>query len=100
MKKLALVALLATLSRCGGNRSGAEEAVRAILKDPESARFGNFYYNDKTHKGCLTVNARNSMGGYTGDQQAYVEKGKDGWKSDYISDVSLDICRSIQDKAE
>lgn len=93
MKKLILLAALALLAACGNGRSGAEVAVRESLKDPDSARFGDFYFNDKTHKGCLAVNAKNSMGGYTGDQLAFVEKADDGWQVYDISDVSFDLCR-------
>lgn len=99
MKIFAIIASLAALSACGSNQSGAEEAVRDILKDPESAKFGEFYYNETTRKGCLAVNAKNSMGGYTGDQWAYVEKTDKGWEAYTISDVSFDICKTIQDKS-
>jgi hypothetical protein len=94
--KGAVLALsLVSLGACGGARSGAEKAVLDVLKDPDSAKFGEFYYNEKTKKGCLTVNAKNSMGGYTGDQQAYVQKAEEGWVTDDISDVSSDFCRRI-----
>jgi len=92
MKKYILIASL-TLAGCGGLQKGAEEAVRANLRDPESARFGNFYFNEKTKKGCLTVNAKNSMGGYTGDQQAHVQKTDEGWESIAITEVDLATCQ-------
>jgi len=34
---------------------------------------------------CLTVNARNALGGYTGDQQAMLFKEKEIWRLDSIS---------------
>lgn len=83
------------LTACDRNRSGAEEAVRNVLKDPDSARFGEFYFNPKNGRGCLTVNAKNSMGGYTGDQQAYVEKTEAGWESVGIADIPVDSCRRV-----
>jgi hypothetical protein len=95
MKKLTILAALILLAACNSNKSGAEDAVRAVLKDPDSAKFGEFYYNEKTQKGCLTVNAKNSMGGYTGDQQAYIEKTDKGWDSFEIGDVSAAMCREI-----
>lgn len=95
MKKLVLFAMLSLLSACDRNRSGAEEAVRSVLKDPDSAKFGEFYYNEKTQKGCLAVNAKNSMGGYTGEQQAYVEKADKGWENFGIGDLPLSSCREI-----
>jgi hypothetical protein len=55
----------------------AEEALRARLKDPDSAKFtwpygfryGTFRLGSKSAEGwitCGTVNAKNSFGGYTG----------------------------------
>jgi len=100
MKKLTLIAALCLLAACDRNRSGAEDAVRAILKDPESARFGEFYYNASTKKACLTVNAKNSMGGYTGDQQAYVELKEGGWDALMTNAVPQSQCRkSYADEA-
>ena len=84
--RLALVVACAsvTLSACSGGRSEAEELVRSGLKDPESARFGEFYFNKETKKACLTVNAKNSMGGYTGDQQFALRRDDEGWT--YVDD--------------
>lgn len=45
------------------------EGVVKVLKDPESARFGNMYGSqraDGTIAVCGYVNAKNSYGGYTG----------------------------------
>jgi hypothetical protein len=83
------VCLSTLLSACGaesdkkeasldGVESKAKKAVLAVLKDPDSARFGQFtQVNEK--RACLTVNARNSLGGYTGDQQAFLAKGDKNW---------------------
>ena len=89
------LALALALTGCGGFQKGAEDAVRKSLKDPDSAQFGNFYFNKKTQKGCLTVNAKNSMGGYTGDQQAYVRHTDAGWTEQGIADIPLDSCKEI-----
>ena len=94
MRKLTgLLCLPLLLSACS-ERSGAEKAVREALKDPDSARFGEFYYNADTKKACLTVNAKNSMGGYTGDQQAEMTKGEDGWSVDAIAELDQETCKS------
>ncbi|EQB17813.1 hypothetical protein [Novosphingobium lindaniclasticum] len=97
MKKLALLATLTLLSACNSNRSAAEDAVRESLKDPDSAKFGDFSFNEKTQKGCLTVNAKNEMGGYTGDQQAHVMKTEEGWVTVAIADIPASLCRKAQD---
>ncbi|MCC2980052.1 hypothetical protein [Sphingomonas sp. IC4-52] len=89
------LAFVTPLTACSSAKSGAEAAVRESLKDPDSAKFGDFYFNDKTKKGCLTVNARNSMGGYTGDQQAYVERTSKGWDVFGIAEIAPSMCREI-----
>lgn len=93
LRTLLALACIASLPACNRAKSGAEAAVRETMKDPDSAKFGNFYYNGKTEKGCLTVNGKNSMGGYTGNQQAYLERTKDGWEAIGIADITLDTCR-------
>ena len=48
-----------------------KDAVRAKLKDPESARFRNVFFNrgeDDIPVACGEVNAKNSFGGYQGHQ--------------------------------
>ncbi|WP_294302470.1 hypothetical protein [uncultured Sphingomonas sp.] len=96
MLHCALIALGLSVSlvACGNHQSSAEAAVRDSLKDPESARFGEFYFNEKTGKGCLSVNAKNSMGGYTGDQQAYLRLKDSTWEVEGISEVSHESCRN------
>lgn len=95
LRVLITFAIASSLSACGTAKSEAEAAVRNALKDPDSARFGEFYFNEKTEKGCLAVNAKNSMGGYTGDQQAYVQRTRDGWKAVEIVDLNQEFCRRV-----
>lgn len=92
---ITLAAAALTLTACNSMKSGAEKAVRADLNDPESARFGDLYFNEKTKKGCLTVNAKNAMGGYTGNQQAYVQKTDSGWETHGIGNLPLESCRHV-----
>ena len=43
--------------------------IREALKDPESARFGDVWAaGDSQYVACGYVNARNSFGGYTGEE--------------------------------
>jgi len=55
----------------------AKDAVKATLKDPESAQFRNLYTKSWTGKAspddavCGEVNAKNSYGGYTGFTRFY-----------------------------
>lgn len=90
---LSLAGTFLTLSACDRNRRAAEAAVRESLKDPESARFGDFYFNSKTGKACLTTNAKNSMGGYTGDKQVRLQKSENGWEYMNEMEEETDKCR-------
>lgn len=56
----------------------AKRAVKSTLKDPDSAEFKDVYVNYTEEYGvvaCGRVNAKNSLGGYTGDK-AFVSGGK------------------------
>jgi hypothetical protein len=80
------------LVACGGDESAAKKAVLANLKDPDSAKFGKFSLAG-TKGACLTVNAKNSMGGYTGDQQALLSRKEDNsWMVLGVEDQSHDRC--------
>lgn len=86
--------MIALLSACGGAESEAKNAVLKSLKDPDSAKFGKFTnVDDKV--ACLTVNARNSMGGYTGDQQASLIKQEGKWIVVSIDDFAHELCVKI-----
>ncbi len=95
IKPYILIALIPMLfSACGGAETEARKAVLNMLKDPDSAKFGKFT-NVNEKSACLTVNARNSMGGYTGDQQAYliIDEGK--WIAIDISSQTHDACIKV-----
>lgn len=87
------------LVACGGDEAAAKKAVLGSLKDPDSAKFGQFSLAG-TKGACLTVNAKNSMGGYTGDQQAYLlREGEKGWiVIDINGKLSHEICLSVMSK--
>lgn len=98
IKPYILIALIPMLfSACGGAESDARKAVLENLKDPDSAKFGKFTnINDKA--ACLTVNARNSMGGYTGDQQASLIKDEGKWIAIDMYNQSHDMCITTMTK--
>lgn len=85
-------------------RASIESAIRARLKDPESARFGVIFASQgKTGAifACGVVNARNSFGGYTGDTPYVVgmSSGGDVLDASIASGensviVHLSLCRS------
>lgn len=101
LRLLAVLATVATLTACTSDRSGAEEEVRRNLKDPESAKFGDFYFNPTTKKACLVVNAKNAMGGYTGDGVILLRKTGDGWQYVSDNDTDFDSCKKyMADEAD
>ncbi|MES2902402.1 MAG: hypothetical protein V4723_21925 [Pseudomonadota bacterium] len=93
--KSCLVVVLFALSGCADGESAAQDAVRAALKDPDSAKFGEFTKaktSDGVVLGCMTVNAKNSMGGYTGNQQASLGLIDGKWTVGGLSEVSHSEC--------
>lgn len=83
-----------------GAEFAAKEAVLKVLKDPESAKFGAFtLVNDEN--ACLDVNARNSYGGYTGEQVMVLTKVRNEWlvlPSMFQSAMSHEMCVRIARK--
>lgn len=56
-------------------QASAQRAIRAQLKDPESARFSDVFVHqtkDSLTAVCGSVNARNGFGGYDGDKAFFV----------------------------
>lgn len=82
MKYLVSISALLLLSGCS-DTGAVTNAVKAGLKDPDSAEFGAIDVREGPGGkwACVTVNARNSFGGYTGDQQVKLnyENGQ-GWQ--------------------
>jgi hypothetical protein len=76
-----LIALTAVLLSACGDDSDIKDAVRAQLKDPDSAKFGQIKIYEKSDglRACAEVNAKNSMGGYTGTKVIMLSKGAKGW---------------------
>ena len=90
----AIVGLM--VASCGTQETEAEKAVLSVLKDPDSAKFGKYTRIDE-RSACITINAKNAMGGYTGDQQASLVKYKDSesWDVLSISEGSHETCIKI-----
>jgi hypothetical protein len=87
--------LLTGLTGCGSVESEVQEAVRKSLKDPESAKFGKFTLVNE-NGACIWVNARNSQGGYSGEQIAVVVRVAKTWHVIGInSDFDLENCKRI-----
>jgi nitrous oxide reductase accessory protein NosL len=98
---LALVVLTPLLSACNQTKRQAEANIRDLLVDPDSTKFYDYYFNDKTNKGCYVINSKNRMGGYTGKSVAHFTKTKDGIQSGIYSDfITMNDCKETADKVE
>ena len=91
-----VVGISILLTACGvGDEELAKQAMIETLKDPDSAIFGQFTMlaANKLDIACLTVNSRNSSGGYTGKQEVIMSR-KEGeeWEIRSAHKVSHDIC--------
>ena len=97
MKFAVIVLMVLSMSGCGEN-SKIQEAVLVSLKDPDSAKFGKLtLLNEK--RACMTVNAKNTLGGYTGDQEAYLQKFQNKWEVImFDSSLGHEQCIKIQSK--
>lgn len=72
-------------------RGGAEDAVKKLLKDPESARFSRISivsHGDKMAE-CGYVNAKNGFGGYTGDER-FISGGETAYLPSMIGEAGFD----------
>ena len=70
-KTLALAALCAALAGC--SQQAAQQAVKSMLNDPDSAQFSDMRPGKFDGDVCGFINAKNRMGGYVGATRfAYV----------------------------
>lgn len=90
-----IIVLSLLISACSNSpETDAQKAVLSRLTDPDSAKFGEFTIANE-HSACLGVNAKNKLGGYTGEQQALLIRGPIGWEVADISRVDQTTCLSI-----
>jgi hypothetical protein len=79
--------------------SEARKAVLDVLKDPGSAKFGELTQATE-NSACFTVNAKNSFGGYTGEQQALLFRIGNKWiATEIYKDISHETCLEAVIKA-
>lgn len=75
-----------------------KDAVRELLKDPDSAEFRNVHFSrgqDDIPMTCGEVNARNSFGGYAGYQH-FISGGRP--ELTFINDGSIQDFRALWDR--
>ena len=86
------------------------DETRRNLKDPDSAKFGEVVVIDIGEKdeagnsmrwACVTVNAKNSYGGYEGDQQAILTVQSDKVGFVHFRQISHEKCiKEFQERKE
>jgi hypothetical protein len=80
-----------------------ESAVKARLKDPNSAMFSAVVVgtlSDGTTRACGLVNAKNGMGGYSGKQAFMVQlEGANSWIREFDNGMTFDQARAACYKA-
>jgi len=84
-----LILLMLVISGCSQDAS-IQKVIRSSLKDPDSAKFGKvLYFEDSA---CYEVNAKNSMGGYTGTKISILKKFNDEWHVVTFEETTLERC--------
>jgi hypothetical protein len=88
--------------------NSVKKAIRAKLKDPDSAKFGNEIVVQT--RACISVNAKNSYGGYTGATIAHLKNlGSDNWYVEtfdgepcyaHVLERKLEMDKTDEEKAE
>lgn len=78
--RMLVVIMALVLASCTGVEAQVQDQVRRALKDPESARFEYVTVTEVNGQrvACGLVNAKNSMGGYTGNRP-FMIKGDQLW---------------------
>jgi len=93
--KRSIIALVICSALAGcGESSAVKDAVIRSLKDPDSAKFGKLSLAGE-NGACLTVNAKNSMGGYTGEQQAALCKMNGKWEVISMNRIGHELCLQL-----
>lgn len=91
LTKMLLLSVVLGLSGCENAMfdNSMKKAVRSELKDPDSAKWGEVY--SYKNRACLEVNSKNSYGGYTGKQVAWLHTYDSGgdW---YVDKIDEGIC--------
>ncbi len=98
-KNLFIVSSVALILGCGGDEGEIKKITIQNLKDPDSAKFGDVQIIEN-RLACLTVNAKNSMGGFTGNQLAFLRKEGGKWEFYFIEDFPKDMCLYVWKELE
>ncbi len=96
-KLLAMAMPIFILAGCNSDKSKAEAAVKADLSDPDSAKFGDYYYNEKTKNACLVVTSKNQEDGFTGNHAVLLSKTDKGFITGLPLAMDMNFCKKLAD---
>ena len=85
-------------NKLSSTESKVRVAVLRGLKDPDSAKFGEFISTKADNGmsiGCIAVNAKNAMGGYSGIQQAALVEIEGEWRLLTTASISQATCLDV-----
>ena len=99
-RALGLLAVTMIVPACSGPETQAQEAVRAVMSDPGSAKFGEFTLSESETEACLAVSGRSSSGEQGGNQQAALTKLETGWAVLGVDPISHSQCVEIINEME
>lgn len=90
MKRIVFVVLFVGLSAFaqGGQLGQIQLAVKKTLFDPDSAKWGTSFVSKNGKRACINVNAKNKLGGYTGEKAVFLINGDSNVKWIAIGGVS------------
>lgn len=106
--RILIVFSVLTVAGCG-EKSKVIEETRRHLKDPDSAKFGDVEIvslNEKDGRGnlmkgaCVTVNSKNSYGGYVGDKEAMLIVRGEEIDFSGIHNITHDVCIQMMKENE
>jgi hypothetical protein len=71
-----------------------KQTVLSTLRDPESAKFGPIAIQGQD--ACITVNAKNGYGGYTGEQGVWLHQNNQGvWFVRNTTAINYEVCKAL-----
>lgn len=71
-----------------------KQAITERLTDPASAMFGDMRIIGN-QKACVTVNSKNSLGGYAGASAVYLVNIEGKWRAIYDTKMNVAVCTEI-----
>lgn len=92
MKRIMGCLVIAALAGCS-QEGPVKEAIKQMLKDPDSAKFERVIVSDKGTTACAIWNAKNGFGGYGKWSASSLSKATGRW---LIKDADISVSRCTE----